>query len=119
MNKYANHPTPGQILKMKQRRSSNFKRKYLSILVFLWLLQVGSMAGSIYLFIWKYYDSGMLPALIVSILLFFLSVKSYSYRLDYKKSLGYKIQNAINDNPINALNRKNRRAIQFNKRRRR
>lgn len=118
MNKYKNFPTPGQIQKEKQRRKKWFQIRFVSINVFLWLLQVGTMVGSGYLFWWKYYVSGELPALIVSILLFFLSIKSYAYRLDYKKSFGYRVQKAINDNPINDLNRTKRRAIQFNKKRR-
>lgn len=118
MSKYANFPTPGEIQRYKKRKTKRFKIKFLLTHLFLWLLQIGTMFGAIYLFGWIYYDTGEIPALIVSILLFWLSIKSYAYRVDYKKSFGYRVKNAMDDNPINDLNRKKRRAIQFNKRRR-
>jgi len=60
----------------------------------------------------EYYDTGELIGLILSILMLWLSIKSYSYRLNYKKSFGIKIMDAMKNNPLNRLNRKARRDVQ-------
>lgn len=85
---------------------------YFTILVGLWLMQCATMYGC-YWFGHEYYITGELPGLILSILMFWLSIKSYTLRLDYKKSFGYMIERAIKDNPMNKLNRRNRRKAYF------
>lgn len=103
--------------KRKKRRERLFVLKYRFITVGLFFLQWIAIIG----FGWSmkyYYETGELPGLIISLMALVVSYKSFSYRLEYKQGFGHRIQKIIDENPMNKLNRKQKRAVRFNKKRR-
>ena len=111
------HIGPIEILKEKKRLEKLFVLKYRFITIGLFFLQWIAIVGFV-LLMKHYYQTGEIVALIISLMALVISWKSFAYRLDYKQSFGYKIKQAIANNPMNRKNRSQRRAVQFKMNRR-